>query len=144
MAKQFIIKLSSLDKTYTTETKTCLVCGHSQNKEVKPLRDLEKDVLIQLFDYASARKAIKEAMLCYDCIDQVKNIPDTDTELEFTEQDLKYIDEGFEVTTGTSPQGMLKRPLIWLRECRELFRQLKDPKEKGAKDGTVQAEEKEE
>ena len=130
MAKQFIIKLSPIDKMYTLEMSTCPTCGHAQKKEEKTLRSLEKDILTQLFDYASAKKTIKAGMCCYDCIDQINNLPDKDTDLEFTEEDLKFIDEGFEVTTGVNHLGMLKRPSLWMKNCRELFKQLKDPKQK--------------
>ena len=109
MAKQYVIKLSP-------------------KKEV---RESEIIILTTLFDLAGAgKKSIKEAILCNDCVSQIENLTDAEDTLEFTEEDLKYLDEGFAFTAGLSPEGMVKRPFVWMKECSELFEQIKNPKTK--------------
>lgn len=113
MAKQYVIKLSP-------------------KKEV---RESEIIILTTLFNLASTgKKDIKGAMLCYDCVQQVENLTDTEDTLEFTESDLKYLDEGFGLTSGLNPDGMVKRPFVWMTECHDLFEQIKNPRTKEKKD----------
>ena len=123
MAKQYIIKLSPKEVTRDVG-----------KGEKEPLNVLEKNILMQLFEIASTyKKKISDSMLCYDCIQQIENLKDDDLELEFTEADIKFLEEGFEATAGVyqgggEVSGMAKRPHIWMKKCYKLFEQIKNPK----------------
>lgn len=129
MAKQYIIKLSPKEVTRDIVIEACPTCGNPGKEDVEPLSVLEKSILKQLFEIASSSKRkISDTMLCYDCIHQVDNLKDEELELELTETDIKFLEEGFEATAGFHQNGIAKRPPGWMKRCYKLFEQIKNPK----------------
>jgi len=130
MAKQFILKLSPHDKTRKIYKNVCRECGNVIEEGLESISILEKSILIQLFNLAaSTKKNIQLMRLCYDCINQVENLNSDELVLEFTEQDLGYLKEGFELTSGMSQNGVPIRPAVW-RLAYDLFKQIESPVEK--------------
>jgi len=129
MGKQYVIKLSPITVTRNVIVDLCPTCNRPREEKIEPLREMELEILTHLFNLASTtKKDIKSAMLCYDCISQLDNVADTDEKIEFTDEDLKLLDEGFELTSGTNHLGMIKRPFAWMEKCHGLFSQIKNPK----------------
>lgn len=128
MAKNYIIKLSPITATRKVAESICETCGKTIIEKDESLRTLEKDILTQLFNLASTKKtAIGDAMKCYDCIQQIDKVPDKQEILKFTDEDLKFLTDGFEMTSGTFPNGFVKRPQSWMKECYNLFLQIDKP-----------------
>ena len=139
MAKNYVIELSPIKTEREFTEIACEKCGRETKKGKESLRVLEKSILTQCFNLASIDKGdVENTMLCWDCIDQLKNIPDTKNVLEFTETDLKLFDEGFAKTAGTTKREIekgvfvdaIKRPTMWLDECYHLFEQIRRKKTK--------------
>lgn len=128
MAKNYIIKLSPITKTRKIAESLCETCGKAVIEKDEPLRNLEKTILTQLFNLSSTEKAvISETRLRYDCIQQIENVADDQNILKFTEKDLEYLVEGFKQTAGFYPNGFVKRPQSWMKECYDLFLQIDKP-----------------
>jgi hypothetical protein len=82
--------------------------------------EIEKIILKNIFQLAGAQqKDIGNYLECKDCISQIDNLKDGAV-LLLTENDLKYVKEGFEKTAGN-------RPLTWLEYGENIFRQVKNP-----------------
>ena len=128
MAIPYLIKITPKDKMREVITEACQTCGRKLETKQEPLRELEISVLTQLFDIASMHKPIKEATLIYDCISQLENLTENDKEIEFTEEDLKFLLDGYNATSWSNERGMVKRPMLWNKECRNLFKQIQKPK----------------
>lgn len=112
MAKQYAINFSESEEIvkFTDDNKT--------------IRELEIVMLINLFNIAlDSQTVISKAFECKDCISALNNISDEDAFVEFTKQDLDYIDVAFEKTAG-------KRPVWWFDKCSSIFEQVSSPKEK--------------
>jgi len=114
MAKQFEFKFSDDQAIITIPL---------ENAELKATKcELEKKMLKNIFQLAGAQqKDIGNYLECKDCISQIDNLKDG-TALLLTENDLKYIKEGFEKTIGN-------RPFFWLDHCENIFRLIKTPVE---------------
>ena len=108
MAKQFEFKFSDSKEIVEAEKTT--------------RGEIEKVILKNIFQIAGAQqKDIGNYLECKDCISQIDNLKDG-TVLLLTENDLKYVKEGFEKTAGN-------RPLAWLEYGENIFRQVKNPVE---------------
>jgi len=84
--------------------------------------ELEKKMLRNIFQIAGAQqKDIGCYLECKDCISQIDNLKDGSI-LLLTENDLKFVKEGFEKTIGN-------RPFFWLDHCENIFRLIKTPVE---------------
>jgi len=128
MATLYLIKLSSKEITREVIIQACQSCGRKLETKQEPLRDLEISILTQLFDIASMHKSIKESMLCYDCISQLENLSEDENEIEFTEEDLNFLKDAYNATSWSNERGMVKRPMSWGKECKNLFKQILKPK----------------
>ena len=108
MAKQFEFKFSDSQEIIESEKTT--------------RGEIEKIILKNIFQIAGAQqKDMGNYLECKDCISQIDNLKDG-TVLLLTENDLKYVKEGFEKTAGN-------RPLAWLEYGENIFRQVKTPVE---------------
>ena len=114
MAKQFEFKFSDDQAIITIPL---------ENAELKATKcELEKKMLKNIFQLAGAQqKDMGNYLECKDCISQIDNLKENAV-LLLTENDLKYVKEGFEKTAGN-------RPLAWLEYGENIFRQVKNPVE---------------
>ena len=132
MAKMYVFKVPDIKRVRKYETKSIENGTLITKTKTEPLRELDKAIYTSLFELASStKKTIAEALLCEDCIDQIKNLSDSDTILKFTESDIEFLNEGFELTNGVDDYGRPRRPRAWLAERRELFEQINKPVSEG-------------
>ena len=116
MAKICIIKLSPVTED-----------GKEESIEDSP-RKLEQSILTQLFTLAdSEKKTLTDSRLCIDCIEQVENVSKKGI-LKFTKEDMNFINAGYKMTSGTYPNGLIKRPTLWWTKGKKLLDQLIEPK----------------
>ena len=83
-------------------------------------RELELQILNTLFKNAmNSQTEMDKAFECKDCMDQIKNFNGA-KEIKFTNDDMGYLKVGFSKSAD-------RRPDIWMEECYDLFKQIKDP-----------------
>lgn len=112
MAKQYAINFSTSEEMVEF------------TDEKKAIRELEIAMLTNLFQLAQdSQSAISKAFECKDCISALKNISDEESYIEFTKQDIEYLEKAFEKTVD-------KRPVWWFEKCSSIFEQISNPKEK--------------
>lgn len=129
MATQYLIKLTPKKVTREVVIRACPECGRDLEKKQEPVRDTEIGMLHLCFNMAStAYKDVETSMLCYDCISALKNLSENDNEIEFTKEDIKHFEKGYEMTAGVNDKGQIKRPFSWIEACNSLLKQILKPK----------------
>lgn len=129
MALNYLLKLTPKEITREVIVQMCVECGRVKETKQEPIRDLEIGMLTLCFNMAStAKRDVKGAMLCYDCISQLENLSDDENEIEFTKKDLELFEEGYSLTAGMNEKGQVKRPFAWLEKCNGLLKQIVEPK----------------
>jgi hypothetical protein len=115
MAKTYEISFSASDKVAQIkdiETKVI---------ETKKVSDMEKFILTNLFTVAmNNQKTIAESFECKDCLDQLKNLADTDTKISFTLKDINYLKQAYGLIT--------EKPAFWMLICGDLLKQIETAK----------------
>ena len=129
MSKMFVIKFSdSKDKIdFPSEEIVSAGNGLVGYKLTKGTRkDLELQILGRLFKEAMNNlPQMDKVFECKDCLDQVKDF-NGGKSMEFTKDDMDHLMLGFTKTAD-------RRPDVWMEECFDLFKQIKDPVEKEIK-----------
>lgn len=112
MAKQYVINFSRSEE----------IVEFADDK--KSVKVLEIKMLTNLFQIAmDAQTLMTKTFECNDCIDALKSLKDDDFSINFTKQDLNYLEDAFAKTAE-------KRPSWWFDKCSQIFEQITKPEEK--------------